>query len=155
MNVEAYRKSILRRVRVMELLVIAYAVVMIAIHTFWGGRGDAVAELFAWDAMVEGFMWGAVTAVVACFALVVPRYVKALNDEQALRRLWNKEHDERMQAIKARAGAPMLLYTSVAMIAVALLIGHWNMIASMTLLLAGTIQIVVSAVTKLVCMRVM
>lgn len=155
MNVEAYRKSIRRRVRVMELLGIAYVVVMIAIHVLWGGRVDAAEEALAWDGVVEGFVWGAVTAVVACFALIVPRYVKALNDEQALRRLWNKEHDERMQAIKARAGAPMLLYTSVAMIAVALLIGPWNMMAAMTLMLAATAQILACAVTKLICMRMM
>ena len=154
MNVEAYRKSIRRRVRVMAILGIAYVVVMIAAHTVWSGHADATENL-VWGAVAEGFAGGAITAMVACFALIVPRYVKALNDEQALRRLWNKEHDERMRAIKARAGAPMLLYTSVAMIAVAMLIGPWNMMAAMTLMLAATAQILVCAVTKLICMRMM
>lgn len=154
MNVEAYRKAIRRRAIVMAVLGAAYAVAMILAHTLWIGRAEAADDL-VWDAVAEGFAWGAVTAVVACFALIMPRYRRALRDEQALRRLWNKEHDERMGAIKARAGAPMLVYTSVAMIAVALLIGSWNMTAAMTLLLAAAAQIVVCAVTKLVCMRVM
>lgn len=151
MNVEVYRRAIRRRVLVMAVLVVAYAAAMIAVHTVWRGQQDAS----LWDGAVEGFVWGAVTAVVACLALMAPRYMKALRDEQALRRLWNKEHDERMRAIKARAGAPMVLYTSGAMIAVALLVSHWNMTATLTLLLAATVQVVISAVTKLVCMRVM
>lgn len=152
MNVEAYRKAIRRRVIAMEVLGIAYAVAMIVMHLFLRGLVEAT-EDFTWSGIAEGFLWGAITAVVAVSVLILPRYMKALRDEQALRRLWNKEHDERMRAIKARAGAPMLLYTSAAMIAVAMLIGPWNMTAAMTLMLAATVQIVVCAVTKLVCMR--
>ena len=154
MNAEAYRKVIRRRVIVMSVIGVAYAVAALVTHTCWANRFDVVEEA-AWSGVAEGFLSGAITAMVACFALIQPRYVRALRDEQALRRLWNREHDERMRAIKARAGAPMLLYTSAAMIAVALLIGPWNIMAAMTLLLAAAGQIVVCGVMKIICMHTM
>lgn len=145
MNVEAYRRTIRRRVAVMTALAVAYAGAMLLMHTLWrletGYAGD--------------FLLGAVTAVVVGVLVMLPRYTKALRDDQALRRLWNEEHDERRKAMKAKAGAPMLIYTSVGMIAVGLLIGPWSVTASMTLLLAATAQLVVCAAVKLVCMRTM
>lgn len=153
MNVEAYRRTIRRRMRVMAVLGVVYSALMIAEHTLWDG-GGAMAE-FAWSGVAAGFAGGAFTAMVLCFVLLMPRYRKAVRDEQALRRLWNSEHDERLRAIRARAGAPMILCTSFAMVAIGLLIGPWNMIAAMTLLLAGAVQILVSAVTKLICMKIM
>lgn len=153
MNVEAYRKTIRRRMNVMAALCVAYSVIVIAKHALWEGSGAM--EEFAWSGVATGFAGGALTAIVLCFAILVPRYGKAMRDEQALRRLWNREHDERLRAIRARAGAPMILCTSFAMVAIGLLIGPWNMTVAMTLLLAGTVQILVSAVTKLICMRTM
>lgn len=153
MNVEAYKRSIRRRMNVMATLCVAYGAILIAEHALWEGSGAM--EEFAWSGVAAGFAGGALTAMVLCFALLMPRYRKALRDEQALRRLWNSEHDERLRAIRARAGAPMILCTSFAMVAVGLLIGPWNMTVAMTLLLAGAAQILVSAVTKLICMRTM
>lgn len=143
MNVEAYRRTIRRRIIVMSALGTLYAAAMIIMHLL----GRETSE-FAAD-----FLLGAVAALVTCFALLVPRYTRALRDEQALRRLWNREHDERMRAIKARAGVPMLLYTSLAMIAAALLVASWNMTAAVTLLIAATAQLVASIAVKYICLR--
>ena len=153
MNVETYRKTIRRRMNVMAALAVAYSIIMIAEHTLWAG-GNA-AEEFAWSGVVAGFAAGALTAMILYFVVLMPRYRKALHDEQALRRLWNREHDERNRAIKARVGAPMILYTSFGMVAVGLLIGPWNTIAAMTLLLAATVQILATAIAKLICTRTM
>lgn len=145
MNVEAYRKTIHRRVIVMSVLGTLYAAAMVIMHLL-----DREPSEFALD-----FLLGAISALVTCFVLLVPRYRKALRDEQALRRLWNREHDERLQAIKARAGIPMLLYTSLAMIAGALLIAPWNMTVAVTLLVTATAQLIASVAVKLICMRMM
>ncbi|MCH5287229.1 MAG: hypothetical protein J1E43_07390 [Christensenellaceae bacterium] len=153
MNVEEYRKTIRRRMNLMATLCVAYGAIMIAKHALWEGSGAM--EEFAWSGVVTGFAGGALTAMVLCFAILVPRYGKAMRDEQALRRLWNSEHDERLRAIRARAGAPMILYTSLTMVAIGLLIGPWNLTVAMTLLFAGTVQILISVVVKLVCMRTM
>ena len=153
MNAEAYRKIIRRRMNVMAALGVAYAAIMIAEHTLWDG--SSAMEEFAWSGVVTGFAGGALSAMVLIFVILMPRYRKAMRDEQALRRLWNREHDERLRAIRARAGAPMVLYTSFAMVAIGLLMGPWNLTVAMTLLLAGAIQILVSAITKLICMRTM
>ena len=137
----------------MAALAVAYSIVMIAEHTLWAGGGAA--EEFAWSGVAAGFAGGAFTAMILCFVVLMPRYGKALRDEQALRRLWNREHDERSRAIRTRVGAPMILYTSFAMVAVGLLIGPWNTIAAMTLLLAATAQILITAIAKLICTRTM
>ena len=39
---------------------------------------------------------------------------------------YNKENDERMKAIKAKAGMPMLLITSIVMIIVGVIAGYFN-----------------------------
>lgn len=145
MNVEAYRRTIRRRMRVMTALSLLYAAAMIAVHVLgkspMGYAGD--------------FSLGLSVGVVLCCLVRMPRYAQVLRDEQALRRMWNQEHDERMRAIKAKAGVPMLLYTSGAMIAIALLICGWNMTAAMTLLIAATTQLVASVAVKFTYMRIM
>lgn len=145
MNVETYRKTIRRRMWIMAALGTLYIVATIAMHVF----GNVTMNY------AEDFLLGAVSAVVVCCAAIMPRYRKALRDEQALRRLWNREHDERMRAIKAKAGVPMLLYTSIAMIAAALLIAPQNMTIAFTLLAAATLQLLASTVVKCICMRTM
>ena len=143
MNIEAYRKTVRRRVRVITGFCLLYAAVIVAVH---GMRLEGTG-------FTGGFLNGAVSAVVICLVLMMPRYRKALRDDRALRRLWNQEHDERMRAIQAKAGLPMLGYTSVAMIAFGLLIGPWSTTAAMALLIAATAQLCVGAAVKLVCMR--
>lgn len=146
MNVEAYRRTIRRRMRVMSILGVAYGAAMIAVHTFWARESMT----YAGD-----FLVGIASGLIVCAALILPRYAKALRDEKALLRLWNQEHDERLRAIKARAGAPMILYTSAAMIAVGLLICPWSATACLTLIAAASAQLVASAAVKLICMRTM
>lgn len=145
MNVEAFRRTIRRRVRVMTALTALYVAMMLAVHMLGKGPSGFAAD----------FLLGVSAALVFCCALMLPRYMQALKDENALRRLWNKEHDERMQAIKAKAGVPMLLYTSAAMIAAGVLISGWNMTVSITLLLAATAQLVVSVIVKFISLRTM
>ena len=145
MNVEAYRRSIRRRMRRMAALGVGYAAATLAMHVL--GPADVG---YAGD-----FLLGVLTALACGFALMMPRYRRALRDDQALRRLWNREHDERLQAIRARAGVPLVQYTSVAMIGAALLINPWNMTVAVTLLAVATTQLVVSTVVKLVCLRSM
>ena len=145
MNVEAYRKTIRRRLWIMTIVGILYVAAMCAVHGLWAGKTTYTMD----------FLNGAISSVVVYFIMVIPKYRKALRDEQMLRRLWNQEHDERMQAIRARAGAPTLIYTSMAMIAAALLAAPYNMTIAMTLLIAATAQLLISAIIKLTCMRTM
>ena len=145
MNVEAYRKVIRRRLIAIIVISAFYVAAMIAMHTLWK------VELGLTASFLEGFA----SAIVVLTVVLVPRYRRALKDEQALRRLWNREHDERMSAIRARAGLPMLMYTSLAMITAALLLAPWNVTVSATLLLAATAQLLIGVATKLICTRVM
>lgn len=145
MNVEAYRKVIRRRMIAMLAISAFYVAAMVAMHTVWR------VELGLTASFLEGFA----SAIVVLTVVLAPRYRRALKDEQALRRMWNREHDERMSAIRARAGLPMLMYTSLAMVTAALLLSAWNVTVAATLLLAATAQLLIGVVTKLVCTRVM
>ena len=144
MNVEAFRKTIRRRMMVMAVLGVGYALAALTVHLL-GSQVD----------FAGSFLFGSMDALVVFFVVLMPRYRKALRDEKALARLWNQEHDERMQAIKARAGAPMLVYTSIAMIAAGVLVSPWHVIVAMTLLIAAAVQLLVCATVKLICMRTM
>lgn len=145
MNVEAYRKTVHRRMIVMSAIGVGYIIAMIAIHVLWSG------ELGVTSSILNGFASG----VVGVSAILVPRYRKALRDEQVLRRMWNREHDERMIAIKARAGMPMLIYMSLGMMTVALFTAQWNITATLTLLLTAVAQLLIGSIVKLICTRTM
>lgn len=67
--------------------------------------------------------------------------------------LFNKENDERMKAIKYKAGIPMLLITSVLMIIAAVIIGYFNVTAFYTMIAASLCQLVLSCIVKFVYIK--
>ena len=83
------------------------------------------------------------------------KFHKALKDDTALRRLYNQEHDERMQAIRARAGIPVTLFMGVALMGAGLVATFFNMTVSLTLVAAGLVELLVSLAIKFWCMRTM
>ena len=80
---------------------------------------------------------------------------RAVNDETRLRMLYNKEHDERMKAIRSKAGMPLIAVTSVLLIIAAIIAGYINITVFYTLIIAVATQLSVSAVVKLYCMKTM
>ena len=83
------------------------------------------------------------------------KFHRALTDDTALRRLYNQEHDERMQAIRAKAGFPVTVFMGAGMIAAGLVATFFNMTVALTLIVAAVVQLLVSVVIKFWCMRTM
>lgn len=77
------------------------------------------------------------------------KYRVALKDEAKLRLLYNEENDERMSAIRAKAGIPMVLILSLALVLGGMVIGYWNETIFVVLVGVALFQLLVSLGVKL------
>lgn len=143
MNLEAYRKKVQRRLVIMRLLAVTFVVVELLVSRF---VPDSNASSFIWGAC----MGGALVALVVLF-----QQSKALKNDEKLRKMYIEEHDERKQAIRARAGQPMVLYLSLGLIMTAAVVFFFSETVAATLSLAAVAQMLVCLVVKLVCMKTM
>jgi hypothetical protein len=78
-----------------------------------------------------------------------------LRDEKKLKLQFNKEKDERLKAIRAKAGMPILLVTSVLMIIAGVIAGYFNATIFVTLIIAAVGQMIISGFVKMIYMRKM
>ena len=102
---------------------------------------------------IFGFQLGAISAIAILSAFNVVRYKKILQDEKKLQIEYNKENDERNKTIRKKAGIPIVLFTSVAMIIAGVIAGYFNILIFYTLIITALCQLTVSAVLKVVYMR--
>ena len=78
-----------------------------------------------------------------------------VKDERKLKMAYNRENDERMKAIRAKAGMPMLLITSVMMVIAAIIAGYFNIVVFYTLTAAAMMQLLLGVSVKLYHMKTM
>jgi len=105
------------------------------------------------DSFIFGFQSGVATACGLLAAILVIRYRAILHDEKRLQLEFNKENDERRKAIRAKAGLPMILFTSVLMIIAGTIAAYFNAAVFIALIAAALCQLTISVVVKLVYMR--
>ncbi len=107
------------------------------------------------DGFVAGFQFGLIVSILGFSVFDIIKLSLAINDETKLKILYNKENDERLKAIRNKAGAPMIIITSVLMVLAAIIAGYFNIVVFYTLVVAVAAQLSVSAVVKLYCMKTM
>ncbi|WP_303869777.1 hypothetical protein [Acetobacterium wieringae] len=107
------------------------------------------------DGFVAGFQFGLIVSILGLAVIDIIKLSLAMKDETKLKLLYNKEHDERMKAIRSKAGMPLIAITSMLMILAAIVAGYFNIIVFYTLIIAVAAQLSVSAVVKLYCMKTM
>ena len=95
------------------------------------------------------FQVGVAASGIIILAETLFRYRRALKDEDKLRLLYNQENDERMKAIRAKAGMPMVLVLSVALVLGGMVIGYWNETIFVVLICVALFQLLVSLGVKL------
>jgi len=78
------------------------------------------------ESMAISFQVGFAASGCIILAIWLLKYRRALSDEGKLRLLYNQENDERMKAIRAKAGVPMVLILSLALVLGGMVIGYWN-----------------------------
>lgn len=76
------------------------------------------------------------------------RFARMLRNPDQIKAWMTSEQDERTIAIRAKAGMPMLIYTSAAMIVCGLIIAYWQPAITKTLFVAGLTQLLVGLAVK-------
>ena len=148
---EKYRKKV--RIKMVLLALLSLTAVALGIYNVFF-EGDTGASGFS-AGMLSGFRTGMAIGI-GFFALI--RMIglgKAIRDEKALKELYNKEHDERLREIRAKAGIPLLLITSVLMLIAALIAGPMNVTVFYTLLIASAAQLLISLGVKMYFLKKM
>lgn len=80
---------------------------------------------------------------------LLAKYRAALRNEVKLQLLYNEEKDERMSAIRAKAGVPIILILSMALVIAGMLIGYFNETVFIVLICAALFQLLVCLSVKL------
>ncbi|HAZ06089.1 MAG TPA: hypothetical protein DCY58_07325 [Acetobacterium sp.] len=107
------------------------------------------------DGFVAGFQFGLIVSILVLSVIDIIKLSLTIKDETKLKLLYNKEHDERMKAIRSKAGMPLIAVTSVLLIIAAIIAGYINITVFYTLIIAVATQLSVSPVVKLYCMKTM
>ena len=105
------------------------------------------------DSMSFSFQCGFSAAGSLALAYMLVKYSRALADEQKLKVLYNQENDERMKAIRAKAGVPMVVILSLVLVLVGNIFGYFNETVFFVLICVALFQLFASAAVKLYYMR--
>lgn len=146
-NMEAYRKTIKKRITLFTVSVII-ALGFGIYNVFFATTAMKNSEIF-------GFQCGLATSLGFFSLIFIVRCRRILKDEHTLKLHYIKEHDERTRAIRAKAGIPMLMFTSVAMIIAGVVSGYFNITVFHVLILAALCQMIVCCAAKLFYLRTM
>lgn len=138
---EQFKKKLKLRILLFGFLVLFF-IVIILINQF--GTVISFTESLAFS-FQRGF--SAAGALVLVFWMM--KYRAALRDETKLRLLYNEENDERMKAIRAKAGVPMVLILSLTLILAGMIIAYWNEMVFVVLICVALFQMLVSLGVKL------
>ena len=109
--------------------------------------GDAEASGFS-SGILSGSRFGIIFGIGAFALIRVISLRQATRDDKKLRELYNKEHDERLIAIRAKSGMPLLLISSDLMLIAAMIAGPINITIFYTLLIASTAQLLTCIAVK-------
>lgn len=144
---ESYKRKIKRRIALLSLL----PLFGLAVSLCWHFLGDRIPQ----PDYLAGFQSGILTVLGMSGAAAGIRYAVIVRDEKKLRRTYNQENDERIRAIRAKAGLPFALITSVVMIAVGIIAGYFNFTVFCTLIAAAVAQMLLSCVIKQIYLKKM
>jgi len=96
------------------------------------------------------FQQGLRAGGILVILFVICRYMLAMRDEQKLKKLFYRMTDERMTMVRMKSGAPIMLGSAVALLAVSMVAMYFNTTVSLTLIACAVFLIVVAAVGKVV-----
>ncbi|HHT14315.1 MAG TPA: hypothetical protein GXZ86_00380 [Clostridiales bacterium] len=144
---KAYRKTIQNRINLFSLLILIAAALGVY-DTFFASEQIKASPMF-------NFQLG-LTAALALMSLVGIFYNKlVLDDEQKLKKQYYKENDERMKAVKAKAGLPAVWVYSALMIVAGMIVGYFNELIFITLIAAAVVQLLLASVIQLIYQKIL
>jgi len=145
-----YKKILKNRILLMSLAIIAAAVILTfsSVILTDDGQGETFSEGF-----MEGFRNGLLVAMIFLFSAHIFKYSKIMKDEKKLKLAYNKEHDERRQQIKLKAGGNMVIINSVILIFAGIVGGYFNLIIFYSVIGCAIFQLLVSSFIKLYLLK--
>lgn len=99
--------------------------------------GDNYTDFF------QGFQMGIAAGLLLWAIVQIMRYRKILQDEEAVRAFYIREHDERAAAIWSRSGGTVLYTCALLIIGASLVAGYYNPAVFITLLFCGLFLLLV------------
>ena len=144
---EEFKSKIKKRIFVFKCY--AFVGSFVVIYEVFGGVFDALKSGDFKDGMVEGESFGIMIAIAIMAVIQIIRLSRVLNDETQLKMLYNKEHDERLKAIRSKAGMPMIMIMSILMFAAGIVGSYFNEVVFYTLFAAGFVQLTIGAILKI------
>ncbi len=150
---EAYRKTIRRRLVLSIVLAVVMLALAVYIVSFFGSDPDDNGSMG--EGFMAGFPCGICIGLFAVCVFTVFRCLSMLRDEKRLRLGYNRENDERMKLIRTKSGYPFSVVTGVAMIVAGLLLARINLTVSLTAIACACLQLAVSAVFKAVYSKIL
>lgn len=144
---DAYRKTLKRRTLSMWLIALS-AVILCTFFTFFTQREPR-------RDFVSGFQAGFQAGLVIAAILWTIRNKIILSDGERLRREYNRENDERLQLIHAKAGIPTMWLSSVIILVAGLVAGYFNFTAFVVLISVAAFQLLLSVVLRQVYSKIM
>lgn len=151
---EQYKKTIKRRLVLCVLLaIITLALLAYLFLAIAANHNDS--SKTAADGFLAGFPCGICLGIFILSIAVIFRSWFMLRDEKKLRLGYNRDNDERMKLIRAKAGYPFSVVTAVIMIIAGLLLSRVNMTVSLTAIACACGQLFVSLLFKAVYSKIL
>ncbi len=144
---ENYKKSLRTRLVLLGMLAL-FAAACSIYDQFFASEALKASPLF-------GFQAGLLIGLGLVSVIFILRINRILRDDAKLKLEYNREHDERLKAIRAKSGMPMLLITSAAMVIAGVIAGYFNTVIFITLVLAAMGQMLIGAIVKQIYLRKM
>ncbi|MBO1266270.1 hypothetical protein J3A84_14630 [Proteiniclasticum sp. SCR006] len=148
---ENYKRTIRHRIGLFTGLILLTAVLGVYSSIAMGNPENTGIS----DGALSGFQMGLIVGLGVLALTQLFKLSMAVKDERKLKLAYNRENDERMKAIRAKAGMPMLLITSVLMIIAAIIAGYFNIVVFYTLTAAAVVQLLLGVSVKLYHMKTM
>lgn len=104
---------------------------------------------------IYSFLLGALTSTCILAVLLIVKYRKILADDSKLNLEYNKETDERLIAIRGKAGIPMIPVLSILLLLAGIIAGHVNITVFYTLIISAMCQLLLCVILKLYYLRAM
>lgn len=144
---EQYKKKLKGRILAFSILLLIF-VSLLLYNQF--GASSAIK-----DSLSFSFQCGLSAAGSLVLVFLLFQYRNALSDDLKLRALYHKENDERMKAIRTKAGVPMTIILSMILVLAGIIIGYLNETVFFVLICVAIFQLFASAAVKFYYMKKM
>lgn len=143
---EKYKKSL--KVQNTSFIIGALCLILVQVLAFFGVFTPVVPDAH-WSDMWSGMIGGASFSFTAILIFGLVTNLRAMRDEAKLKKLYTKEHDERMIRIVYNAQAGAYRLSLLTLLVAAIIAGYFNITVSITCLVVVFIQAVTGALFKL------